>query len=248
MTKHMLRVSKEDLKNYDAIVALDMDGVVSDTYLNILRHKHPALKDKRTTDFIENNPHYFKAKEGELRRLTPHDVRGVMVDSLSLLLAIAKETNIGFVLVSSWIRTKETCLAVEDMFLQLTGMEFNKPLIIGQSNGYGGECREEDFFDLIRNYTDKNHPSLVMAIDDSNPHFPILGSIGSFVSPIGRNGFVMDDYIRCLRKMNFNDDNWYTWCEHGYLDNVETPRFNKEDLWKNIHNNNLKLMEMALGH
>lgn len=205
------------------IIGLDLDGVISDTWLSRLRYENPSLNDPRLLSFIRSYPQLFK--EGMLRE---HDVKGIQVDSLIYLVKMAQETESGFVLVSSWAHHHPNAYcAVDELCRYLTGFNFTNPLFIGQTSGVSGEDREKAFLNWLEVEAVDFKAKGILAIDDSGEkHFPKMTREGKVVKPVGRNGFVMDDYIRCLRKLNHNDGNWFEWADQGYLDDCDVPKTN----------------------
>lgn len=225
-------VNPNELSKCNGIAALDMDGVISESWLRILRHENPTLQDPRVLSFMQEYPYYF-----EDRILGKTDVRGIQVDALCYLVQMAHMTKTGFVLVSSWVRKPETYLAVQHLLLHLTGLRFEQhPLFLGQTGGGGGEYRETEFLAWLKLHTSENEPKEVIAIDDSGDrHFPIFSKTHNLVAPVGRVGYTMDDYIRSMRKLRHDDDNWYGWADHGYVEGAEFPLHTKEELWARIH-------------
>lgn len=220
-------VSPEQLDQYYGIIALDIDGVFADTWLNHIRYDHPGIIDPRLIQLADEQAELLAT-----RAIKKADVHGIQFESLAYLASLAVLTNSGFVIVSSWITNPDTSKGVQQIF-DLLKVEYDKPFVVGQTHGGGGFYREEGFFNWLRKFCDRDKPKAIAAIDDSGyRHFPVLHQTNNLVAPVGRLGYNMDDYIRSIRKLDFDDDNWYGWCRHGYVTGAETPEFTKEEMWE----------------
>lgn len=225
---------KEYLNQYNGFIALDIDGVFADTWLNHIRYDHPGIQDPRIKQFLLEYSDYV-----ESRAIGKHDVGGVQFESLAYLCALAAEGKFAFIIVSSWVSNPDTCKGVEAL---MQSLKINNDLafVVGQTRGGGGHHREQQFFQWLRDFTcdELENSKEIMAIDDSGyRHFPIMYQNKNLVAPLGRIGFNADDYIRCIRKLRFEEADWYDWCKHGYLTNTELPSLPKEVFSYFIHEN-----------
>ena len=221
---------KEFLKQYNGFIALDIDGVFADTWLGHIRWDHPRILDRRLIKFAFEYPEFFKD-----RSIGRRDVRGVQFESLAYLCALAADGKFGFIIVSSWVSTPNTCRGV-DALMNYMGVKNELPLVVGQTGGGGGFYREQSFFDWIREFTDSDRPKELLAVDDSGyRHFPIFHQSKNLVAPIGRIGYNTDDYIRSIRKLRLKKEMWYSWASKGYIEGAELPELPRDTMWYLIH-------------
>jgi len=231
-TKYLSLYDKEFLKQYKGFIALDIDGVFADTWLSHIRYDHPNMQDPRIEKFLVEYKEYIDS--GAIGK---HDVRGVQFESLSYLCALASDGKFGFIIVSSWVSNADTCRGVEAL-MELLNIENPLPFVVGQTRGGGGINREQQFFEWLRDFTcdDLDNAKELIAIDDSGyRHFPIFHQSGNLVHTLGRIGFNMDDYIRSIRKLHYDDGNWFTWASSDYLKDANLPELSRDIMWYLIH-------------
>lgn len=202
---------------YSNYIALDADGVFSDTFLGRLRRKGEVASDTRVSDFIANNPSLF-----DMNHLGKFDVRGSLSEAITLLSYLAKDTDSGFVFVSSWINTKETYIAVNELFKYVSGVKWDKPIVCAQISPVGS--REDSFMTWIKENVDLSRNPKISAIDDSgDKHFPFLSVLRRMIAPCGRVGFTTDDYIRMVDILNYNCDHWGSWIKGSGKSFIDVP-------------------------
>ncbi len=235
--------------NYFAVFALDIDGVFADTLHRHIRFDHPNAQDPRITKFMLDHPELF---QGKAQGLGKHDVQGIMVESLILIAEFIQKTNSCMVLVSSWIYEPNTYKHIELLIRELTGIEYDKPFMVGQiRSGGGGVGREQNFLHWCKTNLDPSHVMSVAAIDDSGArHFPIFDKINQLIAPIGRCGFTPDEYIIACRKIHYHCDQWSDWLTkygHKWVDNSDEPKLTREQFWDILHNSNGETIEANIA-
>lgn len=190
---------------YSNYLALDADGVFSDTFTGRLRRRGLIAPDTRVMDFIESNPQIF---EQEL--LGKFDVQGTLAEAVKLLAYYAKMSDTGFIFVSSWIYKSQSFEAVNELFRKVSGVVWDKPFIAGQISAVG--TREDSYLHWIKNNVDVSYKPGIGAIDDSGEkHFPFLSSLGLCITPCGRQGFTVNDYIKMCRTFDAKCPEWGGW-------------------------------------
>lgn len=224
----------EEIQEVEAIIALDLDGVIADNYItSVVSHIH-GLTDPRLLQFIGKHPKYFERNGEDMKILSSYDVSVVNVSALIAIVDAAREIKAGFVIVSSWINTPESCKAIEVLLHYLGGKTDHK-LVLGQTSGVGHAEREKEFFQWVREYAGNKLKTLIAIDDSAERHFPYLHQSKAMISPTGRNLFTMDDYIRLIRMAGAKDSQWFSWAEHGYLGEVEVLSLKKKSaIWEHI--------------
>lgn len=234
MAKHLdkVRKYKEDrtccyvdsklLATYDGYVALDIDGVFSDTPIGFIRHNRPELVPRDITEFIECHPSLFSGDIVECSPLCKYGVESVSVDSLAMLCDFAVTNNVGFVIVSSWVRSSSTGSSVETLMRYLTNIKSDKPLVVGQTAGLGGSHRENRFFHWLKRFTN-GEAKPILAIDDSGSrHFQLLSTLDRLIVPNGRIGFTTNDHLQSFIKLGLVDHFEANWAAEN-LDGFGKP-------------------------
>ncbi len=219
------------------ILALDLDGVISDTWTGILRHEHNIPAE--TQPFIDANPDIVGRTNS---KLNPYDVKSVQYNSVLLIAELIHQCNLGVIIVSSWATSlNPDCYKQVFKLFQYVYSDLKEEQWLGQSCGVGGRMREDRFLNIVRDRFDKDDPKYIIAIDDSGiKHFPKL--VYNTVAPIGRLGFTVDDYIKAIRILDYDDEQWYDWSYHGYVESLSKSfkAAPKDELWLDIFNDTLK--------
>lgn len=207
------------------ILALDLDGVISDTWIGALYHQNNIPSPM--TDFIKSVPH---TKHRVSRNLGRHDVEGVNPSSVMLIADLIHNYPLDVVVVSSWVNGPETYKDVFEMFRYIFP-KLKPEQWVGQTTGGGGSSREFSFFKFIRENYARDDVKTVIAIDDSGVrHFPTL--VANTVACVGRNGFTVDDYIDATQILDYEESGgWKRWAEQ-YKQMI--PPEDPQQLWERI--------------
>lgn len=229
--KTNLIIDKKLLSEFDAVYALDFDGVFSENYFSVgisrMKWVSPALKS-----FVNEFPHFFSCGDG-LPAMRDSAVYGIQLDSLQKIVQLCEETNGAIVVVSSWVHNDDTALAFQALIDYLFPTDDRGPIVIGSTNGSSGSVRERDFFNWLSEFY--NEPIEVLAIDDSaSIFFPVLSELNRVINVNSRNGFVTDDFIAACKKVSMPNECFEQIAKH--LDSCTDKVASKETVWKQVTN------------
>lgn len=212
------------MTNSKGILALDLDGVVADTWVGNVYHTNNIPSPM--TEFIESVPH---TKHRVMQSLGRHDVEGVVPSSVMLISDLIHNYPLDVVVVSSWVHGPDTYKEVFQVF-QHVFPQLQEHQWVGQTSGCGGN-REHSFFRFIRENYERDDVKRVIAIDDSGVrHFPTM--VANTVACCGRNGFIVDDYIEATQILEYDEDGgWRRWADQ-YKQMI--PPEDPQELWNRI--------------
>jgi hypothetical protein len=200
------------------ILALDLDGVIGDGQLGIMKRKYGIKPDLQS--FIDLYPHNVGNRMECQIGLA--DISTVCKDPIILISDLIIRYNLQVVVVSSWMsdRHPDAHQWVGKMFQHVVP-QLPLDSFVGQTHGGGGRHREMNFCRFVREHYSDWDPMNILIIDDSGDrHFPTL--IANTVAPRGRVGFNMYDHDKAELILDY-DNPELSW-QRTYTELDELPK------------------------